>query len=299
MPNTPQTIITIPEHPTHDPINRNLSVTKQIQHYIIQSPTTLSSFIFLSSISIDQVAIIQSPDYIHPLNNERNFLVSILSPNIPNDNLNVECLISECNQTISKKDSFNMFRHFVSKHKDEIVIALYLSRILSNNILRHLKNNNNITTNDDKIFKKIIINKSKYEFKEDILNMILSSSPFIIFHNNGFKGLLEPYTEAFGFKVNRNNIFKVIMEKHEEVVHILITTFRRTLLASSMDCGVHKRRKFLSLNCHLIVDGGFKTMYLGMIKIKEICTGGFVVNKIEELLKKIRVRFIKRIVYYL
>ena len=53
-----------------------------------------------------------------------------------------------------------------------------------------------------------------------------------------------------------------------------------------MDCGVRKGRKIFSLNSHLIVEGEFKTMHLGMIEIKEIYTGGFVVNKIEELLNE-------------
>ena len=101
-----------------------------------------------------------------------------------------------------------------------------MSRIPSNNILRHLKNkNNNITTNDDKNLK-IIINKSNYEFKEDILNTILSSSPFMIFHNKGFKRLLETHTEEFVFKVDGNNILKVIMKGHEEVDNILTTILR-------------------------------------------------------------------------
>ena len=149
---------------------------------------TLHLFIFLSSISIEQVAIIQSSNYIQPPNNERSFLVHIISVNIHDDNINVKCLISDYNQTISKKDFFNMFRHFVSKHKDEIIIALYLPRIPSNNILKHFKKiNYNITTNDNKITKKLIINKSKYEFKKNILNIILSSSLFIYFIIMDFK----------------------------------------------------------------------------------------------------------------
>ena len=64
MTNNPQTISEIPGHPTLDRTNKNLTVTEQIQYYLIQTATTLSSFISLSSISIEQVAIIQSPDYI-------------------------------------------------------------------------------------------------------------------------------------------------------------------------------------------------------------------------------------------
>ena len=82
MPNTPQTISAIPGHPTLDPTNKNFSITEQIQYYLIQTSTTLSSFISLSSISIEQAAIIQSPDYIQPLNNGRSFIVYILSANI-------------------------------------------------------------------------------------------------------------------------------------------------------------------------------------------------------------------------
>ena len=48
----------------------------------------------------------------------------------------------------------------------------------------------------------------------------------------------------------------------------------------------YTKRKFFSSNCDLIVDGELKTMHLGIIEIKEICTWGFVVNKIEELLNK-------------
>ena len=56
-----------------------------------------------------------------------------------------------------------------------------------------------------------------------------------------------------------------------------------------MDCGVRKGKKIFSLNCHVITNNEYQTMHLGMLEIKEICPGEYIVTKIEELLTEYKV----------
>ena len=104
------------------------------------------------------------------------------------------------------------------------------------------------------------------------------------------KRVLEPYTTAFGMVINRNNIVGIIREKHEDIVSGLIKGLEGRPLALSMDCGVRKERKILSLNCHVITNNEYQTIHLGMIEMKEICTGEYIVTKIEVLLTEYKVR---------
>ena len=83
--------------------NAYLSPVDQIQHYIIDSPTNLKTFISLNSFTPEELGIFLSPEYITPLDKERSLLVWILSTSIPDNNMDIKCLISNCNCLIPKK----------------------------------------------------------------------------------------------------------------------------------------------------------------------------------------------------
>ena len=82
---------------------------------------------------------------------------------------------------------------------------------------------------------------------------------------------------------------RIIGENHEEIVSGLIKVLEGRPLALSTDCGVRKVKIFFSLSCHVITNNEYQTMHLGLVERKEICTGEYIVTKIEELLTEYKV----------
>ena len=180
-------------------------------------------------------------------------------------NNQMKCLIKNCSSNLKSTDTFNLFRHLEKIHPDNTKIFLHLLRTKPKTMIFN-KNKTQIVT-DQKIKKTIFVSMLILEYHDYLLMMVLRGVSFSFFESEGFRLLTRQINKSLNFYTNRHNLKTIINNKYNELKNEISNIYKDKLINISIDGAVREHRKFLGVNAHIIHDGQFHTLNLGIVEL--------------------------------
>ena len=109
---------------------------------------------------------------------------------------------------------------------------------------------------------------------------------FLFFESEGFRLLTRQINKSLNFYPNRHNLKTIINNKYIELKNEISKFYKDKLINISIDGVVRKHRKFLGVNAHIIHDGQFHTLNLGIVQLYLVASASYLETTIWNLLFK-------------
>ncbi|XP_060859859.1 uncharacterized protein LOC132937046 [Metopolophium dirhodum] len=137
--------------------------------------------------------------------------------------------------------------------------------------------------------KKLYVNIDKFKVLEACTEMVtVNGRPLTIFHDSGFKKILDPLTAAIGegFTINSHNIKKNIFLASNTIIKEITNDVNNKLISLKIDCVKRHNRSIMGVNIQYVKNGRVCLATLAMKEVHEQHTADNFKKMLLEVLQK-------------
>lgn len=195
----------------------------------------------------------------------------------------LKCTFMSCGYSKISYKKCNLLQHLARLH--------FLEIDYSDETVKRQKQENadNFFKNANEKKRDIEAKKSRKEFIDDILDIILSGMPFKQLEGNGFKNVIKPYEDGLNMKINRFNISEIISKQYNSLKKDITKKVANKMLSIKIDGTSVHNKYYIGINCQFFDNSRIRTVNLGIVMLEVTATSMHIKEKLKKVLTEYKI----------